>query len=61
MSNQNNIEAILKEVLENQKTTNKLLEKLIHLFSVSIDLATGEDVLNKDFLEDEVRKGFFTG
>lgn len=55
------IEILLKKIEENQRQTNSILQNLITILSVSIDLASGENVLNKDFLDNEVREGFFTG
>jgi hypothetical protein len=58
--NSSSIESLLNRIEENQRQTNSMLQDLINILSVSIDLASGENVLNKDFLDDEVRKGFFT-
>lgn len=53
-----NLENYFREITDNQKKTNTLLQNLINIISTSFDMAIGGDVLNKDYLEDEVRKGF---
>lgn len=50
-----------EEIIRQQKITNSLLNQLLEVMSKSIDIALGADTLNKDFLEDEVRKSFITG
>lgn len=60
MNNADTVNAFLKKIEENQRQTNAMLQNLINILSTSIDLASGENVLNKDFLENEIREGFFT-
>jgi hypothetical protein len=55
-----NLENYFKEIINNQKQTNSLLQNLINIISTSFDMAIGGDTFNKDFLESEVRKSFDT-
>jgi len=54
-------EEILAKILEETKKTNVLLQTLVEMMSKTIDLATGNDTFNKDYLDDEVRQGFVAG
>lgn len=60
MSDTNSLEKLLKEIESNQRKTNVILENLVNILSVGIDLASGESVLNKDFLDNEIHEGIFT-
>lgn len=60
MSNLESLEKLLKKIEENQRKSNAILENLVNILSIGIDLASGENVLNKDFLDNEVREGIFT-
>jgi hypothetical protein len=60
MSDTSSLEKLLKEIESNQRKTNVILENLVNILSVGIDLASGESVLNKDFLDNEIHEGIFT-
>lgn len=51
----------LEEILSEIKKVNVNLQMLINILSATVDMATGGDSLNKDFLGDEVHKDFITG
>lgn len=51
----------IEEILSELKKINVNLQMLVNILSTTIDVATGGNSLNKDFLEDEVRKNITTG
>lgn len=50
-----------EEILAELKKVNVNLQMLVNILSTTVDMATGGDSLNKDFLGDEVHKDFITG